>query len=84
MGLYTELYGMLIDDLPYRTKFQRTKLSKFPSVENFVRRKILFVENVVRRIFLSVEIWSNSLHSMIFVLMVLLMVLTLLYICSQS
>ena len=42
---------MLIDDLPYRTKFQRTKLSKFPSVENFVRRKILFVENFVRRIF---------------------------------
>ena len=60
---------MLIDDLPYRTKFQRTKLSKFPSVENFVRRKILSDENFVRRNILSVGILSKALYRMIFALM---------------
>ena len=36
--------------IPYRTKIRRTKLSKFRlGVENFVRRKILSVENFVQR-----------------------------------
>ena len=36
-------------NLPYRTKIRRTKLSKFRlGVENFVRRKILSVENFVQ------------------------------------
>ena len=35
--------------IPYRTKISRTKLSKFRIyVENFVRRKILSVENFVQ------------------------------------
>ena len=54
-------YNLLLNDLqhkilalkwikvPYRTKIRRTKLSKFrPCIENFVRRKILSVENFVQ------------------------------------
>ena len=52
--------------IPYRTKIRRTKLSKFRlGVENFVRRKILSVENCVQcfntkaryKSDKSVEIW---------------------------
>ena len=45
--------------IPYRTKIRRTKVSKFqPSVENFVRRNILSVENFVQ--YLNTKVKQKS------------------------
>ena len=50
-----------INELPYRTKFRRTKLPKIRlDAENFVHRKVLSAENFVRRNILSTEIWNMS------------------------
>ena len=70
--LHQDGFILKFHEVPYRTKFRRTKVPKiWIRAENFVRRKILSAENFVRRNILSAEFLSSSWHNMIRVFMAL-------------